>query len=75
MAVDPVDLTAKCYFARRKLIWEILDNVQTGTQVAKVKRKMEIDWADVLSLKTTFHPHDKTGTLELEVLNIIHAYI
>ncbi|CAA7015892.1 unnamed protein product [Microthlaspi erraticum] len=65
-AVHPDDLTAKCYFVRRKLMWEILDNVQTGAQVAKMKRKMEIDWADVLSLKTTYSA-DGTGTLEVEL--------
>ncbi|CAA7015894.1 unnamed protein product [Microthlaspi erraticum] len=66
-AVYPDDLKAKFYFAKRKLMWEILDNVQTGTQVARLKRKIEIQWVDVLSLRKTFHSHDETGTLEVEL--------
>ncbi|CAA7015893.1 unnamed protein product [Microthlaspi erraticum] len=63
-AVYPDDLKAKFYFAKRKLMWEILDNVE---QVPRLKRKMEIHWADVLSLKTTFHSDNETGTLEVEL--------
>ncbi|ESQ44835.1 hypothetical protein EUTSA_v10003428mg, partial [Eutrema salsugineum] len=66
-AVYSDDLKAKFYFAKKKLMWEILDNLETGTQMARLKRKIEIQWADVLSFKGTFHPHDKTGTLQIEL--------
>ncbi|CAH2054935.1 unnamed protein product [Thlaspi arvense] len=67
--VYPDDLVAKFYFARKQLMWEILDSVETRTEthVAKLKRKIEIQWDDVLSFRATFHPHDKTGTFEVEL--------
>ncbi|BAT76149.1 hypothetical protein VIGAN_01411200 [Vigna angularis var. angularis] len=37
------DLVAKCYFAKRKLVWEVLEG--------ELKRKMEIQWSDIMSLK------------------------
>ncbi|VVA89995.1 unnamed protein product [Arabis nemorensis] len=67
IAVYPDDLKAKFYFAKKKLMWEFLDNVDTETRVAKLKRKIEIQWSHVLSFKPTFHSHDETGILQVEL--------
>ncbi|KAL9681715.1 hypothetical protein QQ045_013502 [Rhodiola kirilowii] len=37
------DLVAKCYFAKHKLVWEVLD--------AGLKSKIEIQWSDITGLK------------------------
>ncbi|KAK7329897.1 hypothetical protein VNO77_24079 [Canavalia gladiata] len=37
------DLVAKCYFAKHKLVWEVLEG--------ELKSKMEIQWADIMALK------------------------
>ncbi|KAK9060660.1 hypothetical protein SSX86_021366 [Deinandra increscens subsp. villosa] len=37
------DLVAKCYFAKHKLVWEVLDG--------RLKNKIEIQWGDIVSLK------------------------
>ncbi|GAB2291531.1 hypothetical protein Dimus_025784 [Dionaea muscipula] len=37
------DLVAKCYFAKHKLVWEILDG--------GLKSKIEIQWSDIMGLK------------------------
>ncbi|XP_006649126.1 uncharacterized protein LOC102706173 [Oryza brachyantha] len=50
------DLVAKCYFAKHKLVWEILD--------AGLKRKIEIQWSDITALKATFHENG-IGILDL----------
>jgi len=34
---------AKCYFAKRKLVWEVLEG--------ELKSKMEIQWSDIMALK------------------------
>ncbi|CAH1426652.1 unnamed protein product [Lactuca virosa] len=48
------DLVAKCYFAKHKLVWEVLDG--------GLKNKIEIQWEDILSLKANF-PENGPGTL------------
>uniref|UniRef100_A0A0E0CSG4 TRF2/HOY1 PH-like domain-containing protein n=1 Tax=Oryza meridionalis TaxID=40149 RepID=A0A0E0CSG4_9ORYZ len=50
------DLVAKCYFAKHKLVWEVLD--------AGLKRKIEIQWSDIIALKATC-PENGIGTLDL----------
>ncbi|XP_074588128.1 uncharacterized protein LOC141844039 [Curcuma longa] len=50
------DLVAKCYFAKRKLVWEILDG--------GLKSKIEIQWSDITALKAN-SPEDGPGTLDL----------
>ncbi|KAF8084454.1 hypothetical protein N665_0716s0004 [Sinapis alba] len=67
MRVYPDDIKAKFYFAKRKIIWEILDDIETETEVARLKRKIEIQWSDVLSFRATFNSHDKTGILQVEL--------
>ncbi|XP_076938489.1 uncharacterized protein LOC143606695 [Bidens hawaiensis] len=53
------DLVAKCYFAKHKLVWEVLDG--------GLKNKIEIQWSDITALKATY-PDDDPGTLDI-VLN------
>ncbi|KAF8068565.1 hypothetical protein N665_1142s0016 [Sinapis alba] len=60
-SVYPDDLKAKFYFAKRKLMWEILD------EHSRLKRKIEIQWSDVLSFRATIYPQDETATLEIEL--------
>ncbi|XP_062221724.1 uncharacterized protein LOC133921031 [Phragmites australis] len=50
------DLVAKCYFAKHKLVWEVLDD--------GLKSKIEIQWSDITALKATF-PENEQGTLDL----------
>ncbi|XP_010525792.1 PREDICTED: uncharacterized protein LOC104803550 isoform X2 [Tarenaya hassleriana] len=48
------DLIAKCYFAKHKLVWEVL---QHG-----LKSKIEIQWSNIMALKANC-PDDEPGTL------------
>ncbi|KAM7508364.1 hypothetical protein LguiA_018817 [Lonicera macranthoides] len=48
------DLVAKCYFAKHKLVWEVLDG--------GLKSKIEIQWSDIMGLKATF-PDNGPATL------------
>ncbi|XP_024971585.1 uncharacterized protein LOC112510411 [Cynara cardunculus var. scolymus] len=50
------DLVAKCYFAKHKLVWEVLDG--------GLKNKIEIQWSDIMALKATC-PDDGPGTLDI----------
>ncbi|KAK1358132.1 Pre-rRNA-processing protein IPI3 [Heracleum sosnowskyi] len=50
------DLVAKCYFAKHKLVWEVLDG--------GLKNKIEIQWSDILALKATY-ADDEPGTLDI----------
>lgn len=50
------DLVAKCYFAKHKLVWEVLDG--------GLKNKIEIQWSDIMALKATY-PDDGPGTLNI----------
>ncbi|KAJ0247461.1 ATP-dependent DNA helicase [Hirschfeldia incana] len=50
------DLVAKCYFAKHKLVWEVL---QGG-----LKSKIEIQWSDIVGLKANC-PEEGPGTLTL----------
>lgn len=52
------DLVAKCYYAKRKLVWEVLDS--------GLKSKMEIQWSDISALKAKF-PEGQPAILDLEV--------
>ena len=52
------DLVAKFYYAKRKLVWEILDS--------GLKSKIEIQWSDILAIKATC-PQNLPGSLEIEV--------
>ncbi|XP_026660532.1 uncharacterized protein LOC103707259 isoform X2 [Phoenix dactylifera] len=50
------DLVAKCYFAKHKLVWEILDG--------GLKSKIETQWSDITALKATC-PENGPGTLDI----------
>ncbi|KAL8502111.1 hypothetical protein ACS0TY_021289 [Phlomoides rotata] len=50
------DLVAKCYFAKHKLVWEVLDG--------GLKNKIEIQWSDIMALKANY-PDDCPGTLDV----------
>ncbi|XP_047945354.1 uncharacterized protein LOC125191955 isoform X3 [Salvia hispanica] len=50
------DLVAKCYFAKHKLVWEVLDG--------GLKSKIEIQWSEITALKAEF-PDDGPGTLTI----------
>lgn len=50
---------AKCYYAKHKLVWEILEG--------GLKSKIEIQWSDIMALKANC-PDDGPATLNLVVL-------
>ncbi|CAL5037221.1 unnamed protein product [Urochloa decumbens] len=50
------DLVAKCYFAKHKLVWEVLEG--------GLKSKIEIQWSDITALKATC-PENAQGTLDV----------
>ncbi|KAL3532986.1 hypothetical protein ACH5RR_006507 [Cinchona calisaya] len=48
------DLVAKCYFAKHKLVWEVLEG--------GLKSEIEIQWSDIMALKASC-PDNGPGTL------------
>ncbi len=52
------DLVAKCYFAKHKLVWEVLDG--------GLKSKIEIQWSDICAMKVV-SPENEPGILEIAV--------
>ncbi|PKA49202.1 hypothetical protein AXF42_Ash010887 [Apostasia shenzhenica] len=50
------DLVAKCYYAKHKLVWEVLDG--------GLKNKIEIQWSDITALKATC-PENEPATLDV----------
>lgn len=50
------DLVAKCYFAKHKLVWEVLDG--------GLKNKIEIQWSDIMAIKATYS-EDGPETLDV----------
>ncbi|GKV42111.1 hypothetical protein SLEP1_g49552 [Rubroshorea leprosula] len=50
------DLVAKCYFAKHKLVWEVLEN--------GLKSKIEIQWSDIMAIKANC-PDNGPGTLNV----------
>lgn len=61
------DLMAKIYFAKRKLVWEVLDS-------GGLKNKMEIRWSDISAIKATY-PEDGLGTLDVAVIFYKRQYL
>ncbi|MCL7037619.1 hypothetical protein MKW94_016072 [Papaver nudicaule] len=53
------DLVAKCYFAKRKFLWELLDG--------GLKNKIEVMWSDIASIRATCVDNGPQ-TLEIELL-------
>ncbi|XP_010486053.1 PREDICTED: uncharacterized protein LOC104764251 [Camelina sativa] len=64
---NPDDIVAKLYFAKKKLIWEILDAGDPETSTPRLKSKIEIQWDDVASFKESINSRDKTGILKIEL--------
>ncbi|KAK8564779.1 hypothetical protein V6N13_019934 [Hibiscus sabdariffa] len=52
------DLVAKCYFAKRKLVWEILEN--------GLKNKIEFQWSDITFMKVSMQ-ENQSAILEIEL--------
>ncbi|KAL3538265.1 hypothetical protein ACH5RR_001631 [Cinchona calisaya] len=52
------DLVAKCYFAKRKLVWEVLGGA--------LKSKIEIQWSDIIGIRATI-ADNQPGILEIEL--------
>lgn len=52
------DLTAKLYYAKRKLVWEVLDGA--------LKSKIEMQWSDISAIRA-ITTENLPGTLEIEV--------
>ncbi|XP_039066404.1 uncharacterized protein LOC120212036 isoform X1 [Hibiscus syriacus] len=50
------DLVAKCYFAKHKLVWEVLEG--------GLKSKIEIQWSDIMAIKANC-PENGPGTLNV----------
>lgn len=55
------DLVAKCYYAKKKIVWEILEGA--------LKRKIEVQWSDIIGIKAIVG-EDRPGILELEVQSV-----
>ncbi|XP_019092153.1 PREDICTED: uncharacterized protein LOC104744730 [Camelina sativa] len=66
-ATNPDDIVAKLYFAKKKLIWEILDAGDPKTKTPRLKSKIEIQWDDVASFEESINSRDKTGILKIEL--------
>lgn len=49
---------AKCYYAKHKIVWEVLDG--------GLKSKIEIQWSDIAAIKAIF-PENGPSTLDIVV--------
>ncbi|KAL3651343.1 hypothetical protein CASFOL_004345 [Castilleja foliolosa] len=59
------DMMAKFYFAKKKIVWEVLDeNILVGNEV-KMKSKIEIVWSNIIGLNATIR--DDIGILQIEL--------
>ncbi|XP_038716518.1 uncharacterized protein LOC120009862 isoform X2 [Tripterygium wilfordii] len=56
------DLVAKCYYAKKKLVWEYLD------KSIRLKKKIEIQWSDISAIRAIIH-EDEHGILDIELNN------
>ena len=56
------DLVAKCYFAKHKLVWEVLDG--------GLKNKIEIQWSDIVAIKANY-PDDGPWSLDVVVIQLM----
>lgn len=60
------DLVAKCYFAKHKLVWEILEG--------GLKSKIEVQWSDIMGLKADF-PDEAPATLIVVVCYFVSTFM
>lgn len=54
------DLVAKCYFAKKKLVWELLKG--------GLKNKIEIQWNDIIGINALMQ-ENRLGILQIEVFS------
>jgi hypothetical protein len=54
------DLVAKFYYAKKKIVWEVLNGA--------LKSKIEIQWSDIEAIRATI-VDDQPGILEIEVIH------
>jgi hypothetical protein len=54
------DLVAKCYFAKKKLVWELLKG--------GLKNKIEIQWNDIIGINALMQ-ENQLGILQIEVFS------
>ncbi|CAH8259494.1 unnamed protein product [Arabidopsis lyrata] len=66
VAINPDDIVAKFYFAKKKLIWEFLFG-EPDTNMPRLKRKIEIQWNDISSFEERIYTRDETGILKIEL--------
>ncbi|KAL5983555.1 hypothetical protein ACLOJK_017642 [Asimina triloba] len=55
------DVVAKCYYARQKLVWEVMEH--------GLKSKIEIQWSDISAIRATFSDN-QPDILEIEVQHV-----
>ncbi|PIN02111.1 hypothetical protein CDL12_25380 [Handroanthus impetiginosus] len=55
------DLIAKIYYAKRKMVWEVLDGA--------LKSKIEIQWCDIIAIRAETSENEP-GTLEVECMSM-----
>lgn len=55
---------AKCYFAKHKLVWEVLDGA--------LKNKIEIQWSDVVAIKANYGV-EGMDTLDVVVISSVQT--
>ncbi|XP_031249169.1 uncharacterized protein LOC116106997 [Pistacia vera] len=60
VSIHEGDLVAKCYYAKKKLVWEFLERT--------LKRKIEIQWGDILAIRATMNENEP-GILQIELKN------
>ncbi|XP_073026599.1 uncharacterized protein [Primulina eburnea] len=53
------DLTVKFYYAKRRMVWEILDGI--------LKSKIEIVWSDIMAIRAVVSETDQPGILEIQL--------
>ncbi|XP_075477491.1 uncharacterized protein LOC142518572 isoform X2 [Primulina tabacum] len=53
------DLTAKFYYAKRRMVWEILEGI--------LKSKIEIKWSDIMAIRAVVGETDQPGILEIQL--------
>ncbi|KAJ8771824.1 hypothetical protein K2173_027001 [Erythroxylum novogranatense] len=52
------DIVAKCYYSKRKLVWEILDG--------RLKRKIEVQWSNIIAIQAKIEENE-SATLQIEL--------
>jgi hypothetical protein len=55
------DLMAKCYFFKKKLVWEFLQG--------RLKYKIEIQWSDISGINAVMEKN-QPGILQIEVFSV-----